>query len=92
MVTTIDAAGRLVIPRTLRDRAGLKAGMELSLEYRDGRIEVEPVRRHARMVRRGSRYVLSAPPGTPPLTQEQANRILEEVRDERFTTSAFPRR
>ena len=62
------------------------------MEDGDRRIELEPVPRRPRMVRRATRYVLSAPPGTPPLTQEQANRILEEVRDERFTTSAFPRR
>ena len=92
MVTTIDPAGRLVIPRELRARAGLKPGMKLSLEYRDGRIEIEPVRHYVRMVRRGSRFVLSAPPGAARLTNEQVNQILDEVRDERIRSSASPRR
>jgi hypothetical protein len=67
--------------------------MELSVEYRDIRIEIESRRQHVGMVRRGSRCVLVAPPGgTARLTQEQVNRILEEVRDERLTTSSLPRR
>jgi hypothetical protein len=66
--------------------------MEIKLEYRDGKIEIEPVRQHARVVRRGSRFVLAAPSGTAPLTNEQVNRILEEVRDERLRSGAAPRR
>ena len=38
----------------------MKPGMELNLEYRDGRIEIEPVRKHVRIVRRSSRFVLAA--------------------------------
>lgn len=92
MTTTIDAAGRLVIPRAMRERAGLKPGTELNLEYRDGKIEVEPVRQHARLARRGSRHVLAAPAGVPSLTNEQVNRIIEEVRDERVAQGSGSRR
>jgi AbrB family looped-hinge helix DNA binding protein len=41
METTIDRAGRVVIPKPIRDAAGLKPGAALSIEYRDGRIEIE---------------------------------------------------
>jgi AbrB family looped-hinge helix DNA binding protein len=40
MRTTIDAAGRLVVPKSLRDELGLAAGTELDVEAVDGRLEV----------------------------------------------------
>lgn len=43
MSATIDAAGRLVIPKALRDRAGLTAGTRVDFHYRDGHIEIAPI-------------------------------------------------
>lgn len=43
MRTTIDKAGRLVIPRTLRDRIGLAGGGEVNLELDGAAVRVEPV-------------------------------------------------
>jgi AbrB family looped-hinge helix DNA binding protein len=43
MRTTIDKAGRLVIPRTLRDRIGLGSGGEVELELDGGAVRVAPV-------------------------------------------------
>jgi AbrB family looped-hinge helix DNA binding protein len=40
MRVTIDAAGRLVVPKGLRDEFGLAAGTELELEAVDGRLEI----------------------------------------------------
>jgi AbrB family looped-hinge helix DNA binding protein len=40
MRTTIDAAGRLVVPKRLRDELGFAPGTELSVEAVDGRLEV----------------------------------------------------
>jgi AbrB family looped-hinge helix DNA binding protein len=40
MRTTIDAAGRLVVPKALRDELGFSAGAELELRAVDGRLEV----------------------------------------------------
>lgn len=42
MRTTIDASGRLVIPKAVRDAAGVRPGAPLEVRYRDGRIEIEP--------------------------------------------------
>ena len=52
MKTTIDAAGRLVIPKRLRDEAGLTTGKELEVRCRDGRIEVAPAESTVRLDRR----------------------------------------
>jgi AbrB family looped-hinge helix DNA binding protein len=41
METTIDRAGRVVIPKQIREAAGLKPGVALSIEYMNGRIEIE---------------------------------------------------
>jgi AbrB family looped-hinge helix DNA binding protein len=40
MRTTIDAAGRMVVPKPLRDELGLTAGVELDARVVDGRLEV----------------------------------------------------
>jgi AbrB family looped-hinge helix DNA binding protein len=43
MKATIDKAGRLVIPRTLRDRIGLAHGGEVELELDGAAVRIEPV-------------------------------------------------
>lgn len=42
MPTAIDSAGRLVIPKAVRDAAGIQPGTPLDVRFRDGRIEIEP--------------------------------------------------
>jgi AbrB family looped-hinge helix DNA binding protein len=43
MRTTIDKAGRLVIPRSLRDRIGLAGGGEVELELDGAAVRIKPV-------------------------------------------------
>ncbi len=43
MRTTIDKAGRLVIPRSLRDRIGLAGGGEVDLELDGAAVRIAPV-------------------------------------------------
>lgn len=43
MRTTIDKAGRLVIPRVLRDRIGLTGGGEVELELDGAGVRIDPV-------------------------------------------------
>lgn len=42
MTSTIDSAGRLVIPRAIRRDAALEPGTPLEIRWRDGVIEIEP--------------------------------------------------
>lgn len=85
MKTTIDGAGRVVIPKAIRDRAGLQAGAELEIAFREGRIEIEPATVEVQLVHRKGRAVLALPPGVsaPRFTSEQTRLLIEEVRQER---------
>lgn len=40
MRTTIDGAGRLVVPKQLREQLGFRPGAELELDAVDGHLEV----------------------------------------------------
>jgi len=52
-ISTIDSAGRLVLPREIRDQAKFEPGMPLRITFRDGRVEIEPAPREVRIVRKG---------------------------------------
>lgn len=60
MKTTIDVAGRLVIPREIRRQAGLRPGMPLEVRWHDGRIEIEPAVLPVKLVRKG-RLLVAVP-------------------------------
>lgn len=82
MKTTIDRAGRLVIPKEIRREAQLAPGVPLEVRWRDGRIEIEPVPAAVRLQRRG-RLLVAVPakklPTLLPETVEQTRaRLLEE--------------
>jgi AbrB family looped-hinge helix DNA binding protein len=51
---TIDRAGRIVIPKRIREAAGLVPGEALSVRVRDGRVEIEAAHREVRIVKRGA--------------------------------------
>jgi AbrB family looped-hinge helix DNA binding protein len=53
MRTTIDSAGRLVIPREARRLARLDTATEVELRVVDGRIEIEAVPTPVKLVREG---------------------------------------
>ena len=86
MKTTMDAAGRLVIPRDVRRQAGWAPGVPLDVRWRDDHVEIEPAPASVRLERRG--HFLVAVPRTPGplLTSTQVERIREERRDEHVMT------
>lgn len=84
MKTTIDAAGRLVIPKRVREEARLEPGMVLEVRCHEGRVEIEPAPVPIRLVRKGHLLVAVAEAGGEPLTVEMVERIRQEVRDERL--------
>jgi len=52
-ISTIDSAGRLVIPREVRDQAKFEPGMPLRILFRDGHVEIEAAPREVRVIRKG---------------------------------------
>jgi AbrB family looped-hinge helix DNA binding protein len=83
MRTTIDHAGRVVIPKPIRDSAGLAPGSSVNVAYRDGRVHIEPIYKNVKWIRKGSFVVAKAPSGTPALTADRVRKIIEETRNER---------
>lgn len=81
MLTTIDGAGRLVIPKTIRDRLGLRGGEQVEVEEREGEIRVTRPRPGARLVPTKHGLLTASPDsGLPGLGPEQVREILERSR------------
>lgn len=81
MRTTIDAAGRVVVPKFMRRRLGIDGPAEVEIDERDGIVEIRRPDRNVTAVQGpDGRTVFVAPEGTPPLTAEQVRAIVEETR------------
>ena len=80
MRTTIDGAGRIVVPKALRDALGLEAGQQLDARVTDGRLEIEPAPTPMRLERRDGVLVAVPSGDLPPLTAEEVRDTLEQTR------------
>jgi len=80
MKTTIDSAGRLVVPKALRQALGLKPGQVLEVRAGDGRLEVEIAPSPMALKRRGKGLVAVPDTELPTLTADEVRDTLERVR------------
>lgn len=80
MLTTIDSAGRLVVPKELREALGLSGGDSVEIRERDGRIEIEPLATPMTLERRSGGPVAVPDIELPPLTDEIVRATLERTR------------
>lgn len=80
MRTTIDSAGRIVIPKPLRRAIGVDGGGEVEVNLVDGRIEIDVPDTPMRLERRDHGIVAVADREMPTLTQEMVRETLEGVR------------
>src|SRR5256885_11441364 len=68
MTTTIDAAGRIVVPKAMREQAGLSPGTRGEGRCHDGAVGIEPAALPGRLRRRGALLVAVPHRAVPPLT------------------------
>ncbi len=80
MVATIDAAGRVVVPKPLRDALDLQPGTRLEISERDGVILMQPAPVPMRLVRRGRHLAVEPDEPLPTLTASEVRDILESGR------------
>jgi AbrB family looped-hinge helix DNA binding protein len=83
MEVTMDAAGRLVIPREIRREAALEPGVALDIRWRDGVIELEPKPLPVTLHRKGRLLVATPAADAAPLraaTVERTRRALRRSR------------
>ena len=82
MIIAMDKAGRIVIPKNLRERAGFTSGEPLEIRYDAGRIEIEPAAAEPQLVNEDGFWVASAPDAAP-IDPDTVRATLAEVREER---------
>jgi len=76
METTIDMAGRLVIPKALRSQVGLVAG-PVEVRVEGARIVIEPITGEG-LVERDGLWMI--PAGSETITDDQVRQLIEEGR------------
>jgi len=79
MRTTIDAGGRVVIPKPIRDRLGLSPGVEVELAESDGHVEMRPATSPMELVEVDG-VLVARGVGLPPLTAEIVRETIERTR------------
>lgn len=77
----IDKAGRIVIPKKMRDAMGLKPGTRLRIERSGDHLVMEPPVEETRLERRNGLLVMV---GGGKRTVEDVNREIEEQRERRM--------
>ena len=80
MKSTIDSAGRIVVPKALRQALGLKPGQPLEIRSVDGRLEIEIAPTPMRLKKRGKGVVAVPNAELPALTADQVRDTLERIR------------
>ena len=78
----IDKAGRVVLPKEVREELAISAGDLLQISVRGGEVALRPKRESRGFVRRGKALVFSS--GTSNvLTNDAARKVIDQVRQER---------
>lgn len=78
--TTIDRAGRVVLPKPLRDHLQLEPGDWLSLDSKEDEIVIRPLRGTVPLQKKRGIWTFGS---GEPLSLEQVNQTVRQVRRER---------
>jgi AbrB family looped-hinge helix DNA binding protein len=87
MKTTIDDAGRLVIPKDIRRESGIKPGMPLEIRWEKGAIAITPAPLAVKLERKGRLLVAVPSIDAPRLSTETVERTRKTLRKERSGAS-----
>jgi AbrB family looped-hinge helix DNA binding protein len=87
MKTTIDHAGRLLIPKDIRRESGIKPGMLLEIRWEKGAIAITPAPLPVKLERKGRLLVALATRDTSPLSTDTVERTRKALRRERSGAS-----
>jgi AbrB family looped-hinge helix DNA binding protein len=79
----MDAAGRLVLPKTVREAADLRPGEPLEVSVRDGRIEIEVAPREVRIEDRAGFRVAEPAGRFEALREPTVRKVRERLRGRR---------
>jgi AbrB family looped-hinge helix DNA binding protein len=85
VTTTIDKAGRVVIPRNLRDELRLEPGDTIELESEGGRVTLRPVRSATPLRKERGVWVFH---GRSKLSQAEAEGLVRDARRRRDRSQA----
>jgi len=80
MKTTMDRAGRVVVPKAIRDRLQLADGGEVEITEHDGVAEIRPATLGARVIDAADGPVVDPGESMPPLTDDVVRDTLDSVR------------
>jgi AbrB family looped-hinge helix DNA binding protein len=81
MKTTIDGAGRVIIPAIIRKKAGLKPGTMLEVVADDIAIHLLPTAPSPKLVRKGKRLIAKASVKPNELPEIDLASLIEEERN-----------
>ncbi|WP_313676388.1 AbrB/MazE/SpoVT family DNA-binding domain-containing protein [Mycolicibacterium sp.] len=80
MYATIDAGGRVVVPKDVRERLGLRPGSRIALREVEGHLEISPATTPVRLEDREGALVAVADTDLPVLTAAQVRDAVEATR------------
>ena len=80
MPATIDRAGRLIIPKVIRDELGVSDGGDIDIELVDGGAVLSPPTAPKRVERRDGRVVIASEGGMPVLPDDMVRHPIEDTR------------
>ena len=81
MRSTIDGAGRVVVPKAIREAAGLRPGTEVEFRVQGGQVEIEPVPLTITLQRRGSLAVAVPQANQPAMRAADVDETIAELRN-----------
>jgi AbrB family looped-hinge helix DNA binding protein len=86
-ILTLDKAGRIVLPKPLRDEFQLSAGDSLELESSEERIVLRPARGRGQMKKESGVWVFDS---GEVLSEETVRKTMRNVRDQRDRKALGP--